>query len=173
MELAPGTRIGRYTVEALLGRGGMASVFRVRHDELGTHYALKLLDMTSPIVRERLIEEGRMQSRLRHPNVVSVFDVVVHESCPGLVMEYVDGPSLHLLIHAEPDIPPPVRDAIVSGIVYGVRAAHKVGLVHRDLKPANILLARTDEQLVAKVADFGLAKVADSDSTHRRTRTGS
>ncbi|MCB9689046.1 MAG: serine/threonine protein kinase [Alphaproteobacteria bacterium] len=158
-------------MESRIGRGGMASVFRVRHPELGTRFALKLLDLRTPVLRERLLAEGRMQATLQHPNVVSVIDVVVHDGCPGLVMEYVDGPSLKDLMDAGP-IPAAARDELFTGIVHGVRAAHKLGFVHRDLKPANILLARTDDRLIPKVADFGLAKAATEEGDARRTRSG-
>jgi serine/threonine protein kinase len=172
MALAPGTRIAQYVVEAPIGRGGMATVYRARHAELGTPFALKLLDHRSPEVRDRLLAEGRMQARLQHPNVVSVVDVVVHEGCPGLVMEYVDGPSLQQLVDARTRLPIEARDALVTGILHGVRAAHNAGFVHRDLKPGNILLARTDDRLIPKVADFGLARATDDDDGARRTRTG-
>ena len=74
MELEPGSVVDRYTVEGLIGEGGMAVVYRVRHNQLGTLHALKVLTITSRSVRERLLQEGRVQAQLRHPNIVAVLD---------------------------------------------------------------------------------------------------
>ncbi|MBW2255596.1 MAG: protein kinase [Deltaproteobacteria bacterium] len=91
MQLAPGTAIDRYTVEAPIGRGGMAVVYRVRHNQLGSMHALKVLTLPTDTIRARLLQEGRIQSQFNHPNLVNVTDVVEVEGSPGLVMEYVDG----------------------------------------------------------------------------------
>ena len=80
-----GEIVDRYTVEAELGMGGIATVFRVRHRHLGTVHALKVLHVTLPDVRRRLLVEGQVQSRLRHPNVVSVTDVLMIARTPALV----------------------------------------------------------------------------------------
>lgn len=93
---------GRYVVEQRLGGGGMASVYRIRHVELGTHLALKVLTRASPDEQERLLREGRAQGVLRHTHIASVVDVVRVEGFPALVMEYVDGPSLDWLVKRAP-----------------------------------------------------------------------
>ena len=87
MDLSAGQVVDRYTVERQLGRGGMAAVYLVHHNTLGTQHALKVLTLYSPTIRERLIQEGRVQARLRHPNVVAVTDVLDVEGAPGLLME--------------------------------------------------------------------------------------
>ncbi|MCB9685761.1 MAG: serine/threonine protein kinase [Alphaproteobacteria bacterium] len=172
MELAPGTMVDKYVVEELLGRGGMASVYRIRHKSLRSVHALKVLDLPSRQIRERLQSEGMYQANLRHPNVVSVVDVVSIDGSPALVMEYVDGPSLDGLLRVHRPTIEQI-DEVARGILKGVRAAHRVGLIHRDLKPANVLMARTDDGFTPKIADFGLAKMTQGDGSNPgRTRTG-
>ena len=172
--LTPGTVIDRYTVEDTIGQGGMAMVWRVRHNELGSVHALKILLMGALAVRDRLVQEGRVQAALRHPNLVAVTDLVVLQGGnPGLIMEYVQGPSLERRLEEGPLSLEQV-DVLAEGIFAGVEEAHRHELVHRDLKPANILLEPGDGTYVPKVADFGLAKLLDDGGgVGRGTRSGS
>ncbi|MBW1877994.1 MAG: serine/threonine protein kinase [Deltaproteobacteria bacterium] len=174
MQLAVGTDIdGRYVVEGHIGSGGMAEVYRVRHHRLGTLCALKVLTMTKRAVQRRLMQEGRVQATLQHPNIVRVSDLFLIGDAPCLVMEYVRGPSLEAFLphwtftHAQ-------LDAVASGMLDGVGAAHALGLIHRDLKPANVMLDPTPTGLVPKVADFGLVKMVggEGDGVGNQTRTG-
>ena len=93
-----GDRIGRFRVERFLGAGGIAEVYQVRHELLDTSHALKLLPIARRGLAKRLIQEGRIQAQLQHPNVVSVTDVVEERGQIGLVMEYVEGTSLEELL---------------------------------------------------------------------------
>ncbi|MCB9669202.1 MAG: serine/threonine protein kinase [Alphaproteobacteria bacterium] len=170
MELATGATVDRYVVEGVLGEGGMAIVYLCRHVQLGTKHALKLLTMSSRAIKERLVQEGQVQASLRHPNIVAVTDIIVVNGAPGLVMEYIEGPSLDDLLDQQ-TLTYEQADVLVEGLLRGVAHAHSRGLVHRDLKPANIMLAVEGEQLVPKVMDFGLAKLVEGDDS--RTRTGS
>jgi len=138
----------------------MATVYLVRHNQLGTKYALKVLTTPSPRIRARLLQEGRAQGALRHPNVVNVTDTVDLGHSLGLVMEYVEGPTLHSLL-LKHTLTLNQADELARGIISGVAAAHARGLIHRDLKPQNILLAVTEHGMLAKIADFGLAKALD------------
>jgi len=174
MQLVVGTDIdGRYLVEGHIGSGGMAEVYRVRHRQLGTAYALKVLTMTKRAVQRRLMQEGRVQAALQHPNIVRVSDLFLIGDAPCLVMEYVRGPSLDAFLphwtftHAQ-------LDAVAGGVMDGVGAAHALGLIHRDLKPANVMLDPTPTGLVPKVADFGLVKMiaGEGDGVGSQTRTG-
>lgn len=174
MQLTPGQVVERYTVEAELGEGGVATVYRVRHNTLGSLHALKILHVSGTAIRERLVQEGRVQAQLRHPNIVAVTDVVDLGGTPGLLMEYVEGQSLDrwLQLHR-----PDVRQAeeIFRGILAGVARAHRLGLIHRDLKPGNVLMEVTEDgTLVPKVSDFGLAKILSDDegSGASKTRSG-
>ncbi len=172
MELEAGQTIERFTVEAKLGEGGMAAVYRVRHNTLGSHHALKLLKSSNADVRRRLVEEGRVQAALHHPNIVAVTDVLVVDGQPGLLMELVNGPTLEQwLWENRPTLEQ--AEALFRGIVAGVGRAHRSGLVHRDLKPGNVLLDVADGVVIPKVTDFGLAKIlADEQGGHSQTRSG-
>lgn len=169
----PGELFERYRVVRPLGRGGMAQVVLVRHTELDTLHALKVLTVTGPSLGDRMRDEGRLQAKLRHPNVVSVTDVLTVKGMPALVMEYVDGPDLGKWItQVQPD--PELAERMFRGIVAGVAAAHEAGHVHRDLKPGNVLVATgADGEPVPKVTDFGLVKALVAlESGDGRTRTG-
>jgi serine/threonine-protein kinase len=129
-----------------------------------------VLDVGSPTVRARLVQEGRVQAQLRHPNVVMVTDLVDVGGSPGLIMEYVPGPTLEVWLRANrPD--PEVAARIFDGVLDAVTFAHENGLVHRDLKPGNVLLETVNGRLHAKVTDFGLAKVLGPEGAGR-TRSG-
>ncbi len=156
-ELEHGRELERYTVMERIGAGGMGTVYLVRHNVLGSSHALKVLHRVSSSVRQRLIREGQAQSQLKHPNVLSVTDVVEVDGAPGLIIEYVEGPSLADLLRQGP-VDLKCADQIAQGILLGVAAAHRAGIVHRDLKPSNVLLVPTEEGYLPKVADFGLAK---------------
>ncbi|TNE91909.1 MAG: serine/threonine protein kinase [Deltaproteobacteria bacterium] len=172
MHLDLGTAIDRYVVERRLGQGGVATVYRVRHEGLGTVHALKVVHVPSPAITERLLREGRAQGQLRHPNVVAVTDLVSVRGAPGLVMELVPGPSLDRFLEEVP-LTLDEADLLARGILAGVAAAHRAGLVHRDLKPGNVLLEVQDHQVVPKIVDFGLAKALTTDSASPlETRAG-
>ena len=171
MDVAPGTQIERYTVVQPLGTGGMATVWLARHTRLGSLHALKVLEIPSREVRERLVREGQVQGQVRHPNILAVTDVLEYRECPCLLMEVVTGPALDTYIQQRsPNLDQ--IDVLARGILAGVAAAHHAGLVHRDLKPANVLLQPDHRSVVPKVADFGLAKVLSSPISGHRTRSG-
>ncbi len=174
MTLRSGQVCDRYIVEGILGEGGMAVVYRVRHADLGSTHAMKVLTLRSPAIQERMMLEGRIQARVRHPNLVSVTDVARIDDAPALVLEFIEGPSLDLwLLHHRPTLAQ--ADHLAQQILRGVAHAHAAGLVHRDLKPGNVLLVPQDGDLIAKVADFGLAKVVSGDAEvhlSRPTKSG-
>jgi DNA-binding response OmpR family regulator len=148
---------GRYRLESRLGSGGLASVWRVQHLQLEAPFALKILQVSTDDLRRRLLEEGRIQSRLAHPNLVRVTDTVSLPWGVGLVMELVEGPDLRTLLDRQ-RLPPGQALALGAGVLDGVAYAHRKGLIHRDLKPANVLLQPLDGGYVPRVVDFGLAK---------------
>jgi hypothetical protein len=166
-----GRQIERYEVVRPLGVGGMAEVYLVRHVTLQTVHALKLLSLSGPGLGRRLVEEGRVQARIEHPNIVRVSDVLEVDGAPALVMEFVDGPDLSTWIQRGP-ITPAQAEHLFRGILSGVAAAHAAGVIHRDLKPSNVLIARLSTgELVPKVGDFGLVKVMQSEE-QGQTRSG-
>jgi serine/threonine protein kinase len=171
LKLDVGQVVDRYTVERVLGAGGTAVVYLVKHNRLGTRHALKVLTISSTAIRERMLREGRVQAKLQHLNVVAVSDVLEIDGAPALLMEYIDGPSLEAALQRY-RLTMGDAELLFTGILSGVRAAHAENLVHRDLKPANVLLARTPEGFVPKVTDFGLAKVLAQDPAVAHTRSG-
>ena len=158
--LTPGTRLGPYEVLAPLGAGGMGEVYRARDTRLGREVAIKVLPeglAGDPERVARFEREARSASSLSHAHTVSVFDVGRAGDRLYLVTEIVEGGSLRDVVDRGPV---PLRRAIdlAAQIASGLAAAHESGIVHRDLKPENVLIARTGE---AKIADFGLAKLAE------------
>ena len=93
-ELQAGDLVERYRVESVLGKGGTACVYRVRHTTLETVHALKVLTLDHPEIRDRLIAEGKAQAKLTHPNIVPVRDVIDHQGVPTLLMDFVPGRTL-------------------------------------------------------------------------------
>ena len=166
-----GTLIDRYVVERLIGQGGNAAVYAVRHNDLGSHHAMKILNDTNDEMRRQLMTEGRAQASVKHPNIVSVIDIVNNETVFGLVMELIEGPRLDSWIESTV-FSVEQLDEMVAGIIAGVSAAHKAGLVHRDLKPGNIMVEVHDEQIIPKVTDFGLAKILNPTFTVSGTEDG-
>jgi len=165
-----GTALGVYRVEQHVGEGGAASVYKVRHDRLGSLHALKVLHIGGGRQRDRLLAEGQAQAALSHPNLVSVTDVVESDGRVALVMEFVEGVTLDVELHGR-RLSAEEAELIFRGIVSGVAYAHAAGLVHRDLKPSNVLLRRIGDQIIPKVADFGLAKALEGRHSHTRTGT--
>jgi tetratricopeptide (TPR) repeat protein/tRNA A-37 threonylcarbamoyl transferase component Bud32 len=154
-------RLGRYVVLSQLGAGGMGVVYKAYDPELDRRVALKLLlGPASGIAAARLKREAQAMARLSHPNVVPIFDVGVVGERLFVAMDLVDGTTLSTWMetrHPWQD----VLDLFVQA-GRGLAAAHAVGLVHRDFKPDNVLLRREPGgALVAKVADFGLARSDD------------
>jgi len=173
--LENGTAVDRYVVEAFLGEGGIARVYQVRHAQLGTTHALKMLSVRSPSLTQRLVREGRIQASLRHPSVVSVTDIVQHDGFTGLLMELVEGEGLDALLGRHGVLPPRLGLEIFRQVLVGVTAAHDGGVLHRDLKPGNILLEPREGGAVARVLDFGIAKVsvgADAGQTQQSDLMG-
>lgn len=164
MHLEPGEQIHHYVVEARVGGGGTATVYRVRHAILQHALALKVLDdrhVARPDLRQLFLAEGRIQASVRHPAIVMVTDAVVDapRRIAGLVMEYVEGPDLSELI-ARFTAPPStalVRSLAIP-ILEALNHAHGEGIVHRDVKPSNVLLSRDASGVWhPRVADFGIA----------------
>jgi serine/threonine protein kinase len=165
MQLASGRVVGGWEVEAELGRGAMAVVYRVRHTALGTRAALKVLDRVDETTERRLLEEGRAQGSVQHESVVAVLDHLHIDGHAALLLEHVEGGDLARLLKQGP-LPLPEALELFRQLVGAVAAAHDAGLVHRDLKPGNVLIAdRPDGSRLAKVGDFGLVKTAHGELT--------
>jgi serine/threonine protein kinase len=166
----------KYRITGKLGAGGMATVFSAENTVTHKRVALKWLhpEMSSaPDVSARLLREAQATSRLRHPNVVDVYDLVQDGSQMFMVMELLEGETLRAYLKRAPR--PTVSEfiALLLPALEGVAAAHDCGVIHRDLKPDNIFLARMPDAntIQVKVLDFGVAKLADTPGL-ALTRTG-
>ncbi len=151
--------IGRYRIDRVLGRGGMALVYLGHDGELGRPVAIKLLAdnlASDESFRARFMREARMAAGLSHVNIVRVYDVGQDaDQRPYIVMEFVDGESLAETIAREGSLPPQRVQRIALDCCAGLQHAHAAGLVHRDIKPHNLLV---DREGLTKIADFGVAR---------------
>jgi serine/threonine-protein kinase len=164
LELPVGSRLGNYVVEACIGRGAMASVYRAEHRVLNKRVALKVMAASlhaSVEARRRFLREARAVAAIAHPNVVSISDAGLMGSTPYLVMELLEGEDLERHLERCGPFSGQALASLALPIVAALAAAHDAGVIHRDLKPGNIFLARMpDGQLVPKLLDFGISKFA-------------
>src|SRR5687768_6041171 len=169
---------GKYRLERELGRGGMGSVWLAQHMTLRSPVAIKLIDpgiADNPEALARFLREAQAAASLRSPHVVQILDHGVDEGVPFIVMELLEGESLASRLERVQRLSPAETARIITQVARAVARAHEAGIVHRDLKPDNIYLVRNDEEEIAKVLDFGVAKA----TTHGMgaatgaTRTGS
>ncbi|MDP3279400.1 MAG: protein kinase [Deltaproteobacteria bacterium] len=154
---------GRYRVEAKLGAGGMATVYRASNDVLGRQVAIKFLapdlalDSTQ---RQRFLREARATNRIRHEHIVDITDYGEEGKLVYLVMELLEGEPLNHLIARGP-VPPPEALHLLTQVTRALARAHELEVIHRDLKPENIFLTMVDGRPHTKLLDFGLAHVSN------------
>ena len=162
-DLAPSTRLGRYVITRLLGRGGMGAVYLAKQVDLQRDLVVKVMSAdkaNEPGLVERLKREAAAAARIESDFVVRVYDAGVENGIPFIAMEYVDGSSLAQIVQRKGRLSALEATRAIIGAARGLKAAHELGVLHRDVKPANILVSKTGK---VKVADFGVAKV-DSES---------
>src|SRR5262245_21712259 len=165
-----GATIGTYRLEATLGRGGMGVVFRALDTKLNRPVSVKFLSDTlaDAAGRRRFQREAQMASSLNHPHILTVYDAGEVAGRQYLVTEYIDAGTLEEWFGRERRSWRKVV-GLLAGVADGLAAAHAAGILHRDIKPANILVTQSG---YAKLADFGLAKLAedqDPNLTHAST----
>ncbi|MEU7988434.1 Stk1 family PASTA domain-containing Ser/Thr kinase [Streptosporangium canum] len=168
-------RLGdRYELDGVVGRGGMAEVYRARDIRLDRIVAIKTLraDLARDhIFQARFRREAQSAASLNHPSIVAVYDtgedVAGSAPVPYIVMEYVDGRTLRDLLRADRRLLPERAAELVDGILRALDYSHRGGIVHRDIKPANIMITNNGD---VKVMDFGIARaMADSAATMTQT----
>ena len=164
---------GRYEIVAPIASGGMGAVFRARRLLLGDEVAIKIIrpDQSAPASRERFMRESRACARLRHPNIVSIFDFDVDpDGHPFLVMELLSGRSLKDEIADRGGLGVDEVEAVLPPLCQALQLAHAAGVVHRDLKPANIIAHElAPGARVYKIVDFGVASIRESTVETRLT----
>ena len=158
-----GTLLGnRYELLEKIGEGGMAVVYKAKCHLLDRYVAVKILkeqySSDSDFV-EKFKNEATAAASLSHNNIVNIYDVGSENNVNYIVMEYVNGKTLKKIITENTRLSYPKTINIAIQIASGLECAHKNNLIHRDIKPHNILVT---EDGIAKVADFGIAKVASS-----------
>ena len=174
MGIAPGTDIaGRYHILEQLGEGGMAVVYKAFDTRLEREVAVKIIrtGMILPDMRAAMLKrferEAKSLARMKHRDIVNIFDYGEHDHSPYLVMDFVPGGTLKEQI-GEP-IPAPRAARMLLPVARALHYAHERGVLHRDIKPANILIDESGEVLLS---DFGIAKLLDEDHSTQLTGTG-
>ena len=165
---------GRYELDGIVGRGGMAEVFRARDIRLDRIVAVKTLrdDLArDQTFQARFRREAQSAASLNHPSIVAVYDtgedMLGHTPVPYIVMEYVDGRTLRDLLRDDRRLLPERAAEITDGVLRALDYSHRNGIVHRDIKPGNVMLTRGGE---VKVMDFGIARaVSDAQATMTQT----
>ena len=165
--------LGRYRVEAQIGRGSMGAVYLGHDPQIGRQVAIKTLALSREFsgdklveARERFFREAETAGRLQHPDIVTIFDAGEAHELAYIAMEFIKGHDLQ--IHASPGrlLPLPQVLDIAARVAEALAYAHTQGVVHRDIKPANVMV--DFESALVKVMDFGVAHITDAS----RTRTG-
>ncbi len=167
-ELAPGSRLGRYQIEGVVGRGGMGVVYRAIQDGLDRPVALKVITPElagDQEFRARFQREARLAASLDHPNVIPVYEAGEDGTALYLAMRFVNGEDLSSIIKRGGPLPAAKATDVVEQVAAALDAAHTAGLVHRDIKPHNVLMAGDH----AYLTDFGLTKRTDSEAALTRT----
>ena len=167
MSIATGTKLGQYEVQDFIGQGAMGVVYRAYHEQLERTGAIKVMQAITPDADTvaRFRHEAQAIAKMRHPNIVDVYDFGEYQGTPYMIVEYVPGGSLaSKMAHGRLDQATALK--YLRGIAAGLDYAHDHGVVHRDVKPANVLITADDQPVLA---DFGLAKLLQGSSLKSMT----
>lgn len=174
--LKPGDVLARYRLERPLGAGGMGSVWLAVQEGLGRRVALKVMHSAialDPSLAARFRQEAEVAASFNHPGIVPVTDFGVDEGRPFLVMDFLDGESLDAIIVREAPLPPERVAFFAIQVLAALEAMHARNIVHRDLKPDNIFVsASSGVPDIARLLDFGIARVVERDGDSKMTTTG-
>ncbi len=177
--VAPGHVLAeRYRLETVLGQGGFGTVWRAEHLVLEAPVAIKLIDPDiahDEVAVERFMREAKAAASLRSPHVVQILDYGIHAEQPFIAMELLEGETLQQRLKRLGRLDAADAVRVLTHIARAITRAHEAGVVHRDLKPENVFLVPNDDEEIAKVLDFGVAKVDPTKlgSQSTSTRTGS
>lgn len=164
-------KVGKYDIVSVLGHGAMGVVYRAVDSGLGRQVAIKSMSTDLPPesdFRLRFLREARAVAQLQHPNIITIHELVEEGDTAYIVMELLEGASLYTLLRKRPmDLAEKL--SILQQIASGLQHAHENGIVHRDLKPSNFFVLRNG---VAKVLDFGVAKIGEGELTRAGTIFG-
>jgi serine/threonine-protein kinase len=167
----PPARIDKYELIRRLGHGGMGTVYLARDPDLDRLVAIKVL--RDPLFDEELLErflrEARAAAKLRHANLITIYDVGQHDHQPFMAMEYVDGTTLASVIAERQPLRLAEKLSYIEQICAGLHHAHCEGIIHRDVKPANLML---DRHRVVRILDFGIARIEGSGMTQEGAMMG-
>jgi tRNA A-37 threonylcarbamoyl transferase component Bud32 len=168
------TRIGKFELVRPLGKGAMGEVFLAVDPLIGRHVAIKTIrgaETEGTEARDRFQREARAAGQLSHPNLVGIHEFGEDEGLLYLAMEYVEGEDLERLL-ARRDLQPQDLLEVLAQVCEGLAYAHGRGVLHRDIKPSNVRVLREGQTLKAKVMDFGIARLHNSDLTGTGTLLG-
>lgn len=168
------SQLGRFEILRPLGQGGMGQVFLARDPSIGREVALKTISsevVQTPKARERFLNEAKAAGALSHPNLITVHEFGEDHGTLFLVMEYLEGEDLSALLRRRALSPTQALD-LMAQVCDGLAYAHAKGVLHRDVKPSNVRVVEQSGRLVAKLMDFGVARLPDSQLTGTGDRVG-
>ena len=161
-------KLGKYEVLEVVGRGGMGVVYKAVDPEIGRLVGIKMMTsavINDPVLLKRFYREAQSAGKLRHPNIVTIYDLGVQEATPYLVMEFLEGESLDVALRSGRTLTLEEKLNIVIQVCSALAYAHEQGIVHRDIKPGNVMLLKDG---TVKLVDFGIARIG----AEYVTRTG-
>lgn len=163
--MTPIKKIGKYDILETIGRGGMGVVLKATDPVLGRLVAIKMMTdgfSDDPDLLKRFYREAQSTARLTHPNIVTVYDMGDQDGIPYLVMQYLEGESLHAMIKSRRNLSLLTKANYLLQICHGLQFAHEHQITHRDIKPANIMVLPDG---TVKIVDFGIARMANDQLT--------
>ncbi len=171
--VAKPSKIGKYDVIEVLGRGGMGVVYKATDPHLNRQVAIKMMTgafSDNPDLLKRFYREAQSTANLQHPNIVTVYDLGDLEGNPYLVMEYLEGETLDAVINSRSALTLLTKINFICDVCHGLAYAHHNGIVHRDIKPGNVMVLKSGG---IKIVDFGIAHIGDKTVTRTGQLIGS
>ncbi len=171
-------QIGRYNIEKVIGQGAMGIVYLGQDPKIGRSVAIKTLNLSSEFAgndlddaKDRFYREAETAGQLRHPNIVTIYDVGEEQGLAYIAMDFLKGRAMNEFTQPESLLPVSVVYEVIRQVAEALDYAHNQGIVHRDIKPANIIYNGDDNEVI--VTDFGIACVTDNSKTRTGTILGS